>query len=510
VRPVLLCFATALALVAIWFDASPLLRGPAPYPPEWRWTYRSEPLLHGGLPALLCAGGLVTLIVVSGLRIAKKRPRLSAVILLTAASGLGWALQISLIALEKGGAVRTLVMRTVDPGFTSYYSVAISPLARDPSWFIEQHARLLRTTQLAHAGTHPPGAVLYYRAILSACQAAPALTEWLVQLAVRSGVDPRSFSLPAGATQLASALLAPLLLGLLCVLTCWPMAALASAFGASVMQAVRVGILWTVLPGPTLMTPELDQALALPVTATTALLAIACARTRTWRSTAGAALIAGVCAAVALFVSYGALVFLVFGGCVTVALVDARRLPHIALFVVLAGGVAAALNMLPVLLGHEPIAAMRAALATHHDRFTAPRSYRMWLLFNPWDLAVFLGIPIALLFVERSARVLTEVVRQGWRRPTSPMRRAQIVAATAIVTLIVSGIVRGEAGRIWIPIMPVLLLVSVVRDAVRRKDRQPAEGQTYRVVGPSVGETLLLTALLFAACWTLRLSWHLP
>ena len=31
---------SAVAVAAILTDASPLLRGPAPYPPEWRWDLR--------------------------------------------------------------------------------------------------------------------------------------------------------------------------------------------------------------------------------------------------------------------------------------------------------------------------------------------------------------------------------------------------------------------------------------------------------------------------------------
>src|SRR3989304_9038174 len=37
---VFLTLATLLVLAAIRFDALPLLRGPAPYPPEWQWEYR--------------------------------------------------------------------------------------------------------------------------------------------------------------------------------------------------------------------------------------------------------------------------------------------------------------------------------------------------------------------------------------------------------------------------------------------------------------------------------------
>jgi hypothetical protein len=102
--------------------------------------------------------------------------------------------------------------------------------------------------------------------------------------------------------------------------------------------------------------------------------------------------------------------------------------------------------------GHEPIAAARAALAIHREAFTAPRSYVTWLLFNPIDLALFLGAPVAVVGIVRLAR------RGGER-----LDRLRAALAAGLALLFLSGTLRGEIGRIAIPLMPVLLLAAVGR-----------------------------------------------
>jgi hypothetical protein len=68
-----------------------------------------------------------------------------------------------------------------------------------------------------------------------------------------------------------------------------------------------------------------------------------------------------------------------------------------------------------------------------------------------------------------------------------------------VAALVLSAIVRGEAGRILIPVMPTLLVA-----AVARKD----PGAT--AAGPSVGLSMLLAVLLTATSVVIRLTWDVP
>jgi hypothetical protein len=134
-----------------------------------------------------------------------------------------------------------------------------------------------------------------------------------------------------------------------------------------------------------------------------------------------------------------------------------------------------------MILGHHPLRSARVALEMHRETFTAPRSYGLWLLFNPLDLVVFLGAPIAVLFAAR----VWEATKSRTPDACGPFALA---AAAGLALLLVSGTVRGEVGRIWIPLMPLLLVPAA--DRVGPRWRAPALG-----------------ALLALLCLVLRVRW---
>ena len=73
-------------------------------------------------------------------------------------------------------------------------------------------------------------------------------------------------------------------------------------------------------------------------------------------------------------------------------------------------------------------------------------------------------------------------------------------AAAGFLLLLLSGTVRGEAGRIWIPLMPLFLLaataVSPPEEAARTE--------------PTTSQALLLGGLLISLCFAIRISWQVP
>jgi len=490
----------AFLLVVIPLDVFPWLRGPAPYPPEWQWGLRSEPA-RPWLSAVLVAGLLLGLVSACASPWARPRPRIAATALLAAGMLAGWAFQLSLAATLPDGAFRTLLSRAASRSFTSYHTVAISEDARDPLAFLAGHAEHLaryRTTA-KHAATHPPGPVLFYRAALWACEGSPWLTESLLALA---GLPDRDFAPPNTRAARAAALLGALLLGLLGAATVWPVAALAETLGLDRLEAAQVGLLYTLMPGPALMVPQFDGALALPIAAATALLASAIA---TERGVMPKAVGAGVLAALALFTSYGAAVFLAIGGLAALAVAPSRRAAARAgvFTLVLATATAAILTAASTLLGHDPIASARTALAIHREVYTAPRSYALWLAFNPLDLALFLGAPLAALGLARLASLAAVVVRNPARSPDpghgfGPRVRFGFTLAIALAALIASGLTRGEVGRIWIPLIPLLLVAILSLADSETGDASPAHRR---------GHLLVLGALLAALCLAIRIFW---
>jgi hypothetical protein len=464
-----------LALVAT--DAVPLLRGPAPYPPEWQWLLREEPPAPGRYASPACwAAALCALLAVSGGRWFVDRPRRGAATVLLAATFLGTGFQLGLLGMEPAGALRTLLARVVSRTDTAYYTVAVGEDARDPLAFLDRHAELLleqrRTAR--HAATHPPGPVLYYRAWIAACERSPALTRLaLAMLGLESGDGPMRRP-PHTPASVAGALLGGLAVLALGAAACAPIALLLRRLGRDALDAARIAALWPLVPGAALMSPQLDQALALPVAGSAALLAIATADA-TARARDAAAAGAGVLGFAASFLSYGAAAFTDMGAvAVTAALGWRRCLRPIAV------ATAAALACLgvTVALGHEPIAAARTALAFHRETYTAPRSYALWLLFNPVDFALFLGPPVVVAGLLRLRRSLAD-----------PHQRFRAALLLLVGVLLVSGTVRGELGRIGVPLMALALPAALGDRGLPPRD------------AAALGLLMATLDIVLRACW---------
>jgi hypothetical protein len=458
---------TSLVLVAVAFDVPPQIRGPAPYPPEWQWALRDGPTSGRWSPPVLAAAGLLVLVALSGSSWARARSGRTGRGILAAAIVLGFCFSLGLLGLEPAGPFATLAARTMSTSWSSYHTVAVSPDAADPLGFLDRHAALLPRLP-KHAATHPPGPVLYYRGLVALFERSPRLTS--IFLALQGQEEGREPHPPNTRASKAAALFGALLLTLLGVAAAWPVSSIARRLSGDELAGARAGVLWTLVPGPVLFIPQFDQALALPIAGAAALLLAAAEVEAPIRLAYAAA--AGLVGGIALFVSYGSAAFLLVAGALFLAVAGlSRRTLTIGLVAAAAtiGFVGAT-----ALLGHDPLAAARSALAIHRETYTRPRSYALWLPFNLLDLSVFLGPPVAALSVREAAR--------------SPVAR---VVAAALAVLLLSGATRGEVGRIWIPLMPLLLLAAVT----------PGR--------PSRGDALWLAALLAILDVALRVRWLL-
>jgi hypothetical protein len=487
--PALLVTALSLvALLAIRCDVLPWLRGPAPYPPEWQWAYR--PIAIARLtPAVLVACVLLAGVAASASCWARDRPRPAARWLLVAASLGGVAFQLALLQREPQGALRALMAHAVSPSISSYHTVAVSEDARDPLAFLRAHARLLPqlTQGRKHAATHPPGPVLWYRGALALCERSPALTEALLAVA---GGERRDSQSTQGRAIRAAALVGALGLGLLGVLTLWPLASLAEALGLTPLPAARLATLWVLLPGPALVTPALDATVALAVTGCTVLLVrAACAAS--WRRGVVSATLAGVCGGLGVFTSYGAVTFLALAALTVIAVSSSER-PQLVRAIgaaALAGACTALVAFgVPAFLGHEPLVALKTALEVHHALFTAPRSYALWLVFNPLDFVLFLGLPVAIVGLWALRRSLARLLS---RAPLDAFDRFRLAFTAGLLALLLLGVTRGEVGRLWIPLMP-LALVATLAEAREGPSAAKAAG-----IGALVGAL----TLAIASCW---------
>lgn len=141
-------------------------------------------------------------------------------------------------------------------------------------------------------------------------------------------------------------------------------------------------------------------------------------------------------------------------------------------------------HLLAMAAGYDAFTVWRLCLA-NNARFNLGRTYGVWLAYNPFDFALFLGLPVTVCLV----RVL---VRQLGRRELDLPGSYIWAFAATVVILNLSGTNRGEVARLWMFLMPVFSAIAAATFA-------PAENQTARAF-------LGCYALLFIQAVAFKLS----
>jgi hypothetical protein len=123
-----------------------------------------------------------------------------------------------------------------------------------------------------------------------------------------------------------------------------------------------------------------------------------------------------------------------------------------------------------------------AASMEPHLELEQGRSYGLWLFYNLYSFLAFAGVPIAALFGLEACRAWRKLPRR-WSPP------ALVISATVLL-LNLSGIVRGEVGRMWLPWMAgiALSLGLFLR-------RQPRGSRVFRSLLILMAVQTMVTAL---------------
>ncbi|MCH8334099.1 hypothetical protein IIC65_09210, partial [Candidatus Sumerlaeota bacterium] len=144
----------------------------------------------------------------------------------------------------------------------------------------------------------------------------------------------------------------------------------------------------------------------------------------------------------------------------------------------------------------------------HRVEVTQPRSYSSWIVFNLWDTVVFLGFPLAVFWICKATSSVASIVRRAEFSGASAAALSCAAATAGLLLIDLTGTVRGEAGRIWIPIMPFLLISALATQSphAMANGKQCDETAGIRVLA----RPGLVFVLLIACCLVLRRTWNLP
>ncbi|MBI5836916.1 MAG: hypothetical protein HZB25_06715 [Candidatus Eisenbacteria bacterium] len=337
---------------------------------------------------------------------------------------------------------------------TSYFQAGAQ--VEDPAAFLRGFA-VLTDGMPMHAATHPAGWPLLFHAATRA-GATPAGATAAEAVARASGADRETADRLAA--DVARRALSPaesnglwLLVGLVALM----LAAIPAGvyFVARDHESPRVAFraagLAAVCAAPLLFFPDVDVAYpALALLAAGSWVRSEGAARRAW------ALLSGACVGLLAAFSAGNLALLVLLALQAVLSWKrrkatrrgelARGLALLAPLVVLWLGAEAA--------GHHPVTVLQAVLGHHRDTL-AHRGWALWALLNPLDFLVLLGLPAA-------AWMLRAV--PWWHHPEAA-RKMRMDPGTAVLAAVlgtlllldVSGATKGEAGRLWMSYMPLLV-----------------------------------------------------
>ena len=96
---------------------------------------------------------------------------------------------------------------------------------------------------------------------------------------------------------------------------------------------------------------------------------------------------------------------------------------------------------------------------------------------------MFIGLPVAASLAPPRVRAARRLSARARLRPDEAFR---LGALATLLLLLLSGQTRGEVGRIWIPVMPILLVAALARPSRPDDDRH----------APSAASALLLAATI--------------
>ncbi len=483
-RTLWLLIPSLLLLAVLIFDLLPVLRGND----EWRWPLRGpESLARLLLPIITL--GLYVLLGARWLRgfdreaVSRRYERwfLSFVTLATP------LLQFSLAFAVSRTPLLEFFGPTVSAHNSGYFTTAVS--TPDLNLLLANFPASMLSLPI-HVQSHPPGAVIAQWLSWQAFQALPALAD-AVAMPLRTLQCHNPGLMALDNAQIASASLG-MLLPLLGGLAVWPLYAFARRILNVRVAAVTV-LLFPVLPLFALWMSQWDQVYPLLLFLSLYLAHTGLEKKSYWRIFA-----AGIPLSLASFFSVGNFVLMAIVALYGAAWFWLQRASlrstiaqSLRQAVVFAAGCVSVWLLYGLLYRVNPLSVISTGSRLAYESTTGNRTYGVWLLGNPIDFGVFLGFPIALLLIYNLVR------RTPFSRSLLP-----IAAATAgtLVLLWLSGIVRGEVGRLWMYLGPLLVLIAVGW----------TEGDDSLLIAPQSSRItfyVLLVALLAAQLLIMNTRW---
>lgn len=430
---------------------------PIGIPGQWAWHVHDHPVSAAALVRAIALAAVIVALGVHGLRRIRRKRRSQAPIVWGYII-LVFSLQLAIASLAPQAGF-FLVASTGSRIAVEYFTVAGDII--DPWAYCRTYASTQR--QGHHVGTHPPGAVLTYWIIrrlyespLFPAKTFDALTERVIG-GTREMVALAAHSYPEvqlSPGEVGQALFTNLVFGACGALTVVPLYWLASRAASKSTGLIACG-LFALTPAPVLFFQGLDALVLL-----LSLTGLALGYAAITRQHISAGLLCGLTLGLLCTITFGALAALVLVLGVAAAFI--RRLPpslrHRGWMCVAVGAVGAmiVLGTLHVVCDGKLHVIFAQAMAIHRELTWEKfgRSYHTWVGLNLVEFACFLGLPTTIAVIRAAGLSIKRLAM------TTETELIGLVALSVLLILDISGSVRAEVGRLWMFLMPPLVLVA--------------------------------------------------
>jgi len=398
----------------VGFNVSPFLRGPGEWPPDWRWPYLFVNTLNRIWFPLI----VITLILSLFYFLEKKK--LNSLISLVLLMVLSYFFQLSILYFSRSG-ISVLIHRIINPDLNGYFTEAIK--IKNLGEFLANYQKNVLSFSM-HATGHPPGSIIFFWLIEKMINVIPLFQTLIVNL-IPKHQDVLSVWNSLTLSQKSTAVFSAFFIPSLGSLNIVPLFYIAKKL-FNFKTALRSVLLAIFIPGLTLFTPLSDVLFPLFFLCSFFLFI------KGLKEKNGLLIsFSGLIFSLGLFFSLSLLplIFIYF-----YYLIKNKKL----LIPFLAGLLS---FYLLLFLFRYNVVLVSYILMTGLPK---NRSYLIWLFYNLYDFSIFIGIP-----------TITVYLTMFFKKIKEPL----FVSFTLMFLLLnFSGAVRGEVGRIWLPLIFFLVL----------------------------------------------------
>lgn len=429
-------------LIAVVLDITPLLRGPAPYPPEWQYTYLFINTLNKiWAPFIIGIIIFIFLFILEKKNVVYVEKKEKLIIILVII--LSFLFQISILYFSRAG-MGVMLQRILDPGMNGYFTVSLE--INDTHQFLKNYNDSV-LSYTGHARGHPPGGILFYDVVNNFFSFTPFLYYFVENLTSHKG-DIQSLWSLLNNSQKLGAFLSGFIISFLSNFVLIPLYYLGKHL-YDIRTGLRSIFLFVFVPSFILYIPMHDVFFVLFSISSTFLF-IKGLDIKSYRYL----LFSGLILSFGLFFSLSLFPILLAFFILFISYLFKKRDIIFNKWLGMALHVLFGLFLLPfvlyVLFDFNSIAVGITIMSG-----IAPRSYFLWLFYNIYDFFIFSGIPLFVLFSLITKKYIFDILKKKWSN-------IDLFFITFFITLIIlniSGACRAETSRIWLILTPYLVIL---------------------------------------------------